>query len=135
MKTRTAFTPEQEASISRIQEESGTTRKNAIRKMRAQERAAGYHNPERKAAKPKRAAKTPVKKLTKKEVSANRSEGLRLFKLAGRPSKADFVAVYGPNGPKWTWEQRAAAGVDAEHFQAALKAKQSHKAQGATAGA
>jgi len=123
MKTRTAFTPEQEASISRIQEESGTTRKNAIRKMRAQERAAGYHNPERKAAKPKRAAKTPVKKLTKKEVSANRSEGLRLFKLAGRPTKQEFIRVYGKRGPSMTWAQREEAGVSAEQFQAALAAK------------
>ena len=46
------------------------------------------------------------------------------FKLAGRPSQQDFVKVYGPNGPKMTWEQRAKAGVPAEKFQAALAAKQ-----------
>jgi hypothetical protein len=34
------------------------------------------------------------------------AEGIRLFKLAGRPSQRDFVKVYGPNGPKMTWEQR-----------------------------
>jgi hypothetical protein len=28
-----------------------------------------------------------------------------------------------PRGPKMTWEQRAKAGVDAEHFQGVLKAK------------
>jgi hypothetical protein len=33
------------------------------------------------------------------------------------------VKVYGPQGPKMTWEQRAKAGVDATHFQAALAAK------------
>ncbi len=42
-----------------------------------------------------------------------------------RPSQQDFVKVYGPKGPKMTWEQRAKAGVPAEKFQAALAAKQS----------
>lgn len=50
----------------------------------------------------------------------NRAEGVRLFALAGRPSKQDFAKVYGPAGPKMTWEQRAKAGVPAEKFQAAL---------------
>jgi hypothetical protein len=31
--------------------------------------------------------------------------------------------VYGPKGPTMTWTQRAAEGVDAKHFQAALAAK------------
>ena len=52
----------------------------------------------------------------------NRAEGIRLFALAGRPSKEDFVKVYGPAGPKMTWEQRAKAGVPAEKFQSALAA-------------
>lgn len=54
-----------------------------------------------------------------------RAEGLRLFRLAGRPSKQEFVKVYGPNGPRMTWTERAEAGVSARKFQAALKAKQS----------
>ena len=54
---------------------------------------------------------------------ANIAEGTRLFALAGRPTKAQFVKVYGPQGPRMTWEQRAKAGVDAKHFQEALKAK------------
>ena len=54
---------------------------------------------------------------------AHIAEGTRLFALAGRPTKAQFVKVYGPQGPKMTWEQRAKAGVDAKHFQAALAAK------------
>jgi hypothetical protein len=54
---------------------------------------------------------------------ANIAEGTRLFALAGRPTKAQFVKVYGPQGPKMTWAQRAKAGVDAKHFQEALKAK------------
>jgi hypothetical protein len=53
-------------------------------------------------------------------VGKSRAEGIRLFTLAGRPSKEDFVKVYGPAGPKMTWEQRAEAGVPAERFQAAL---------------
>jgi len=56
-------------------------------------------------------------------LSAHIAEGTRLFALAGRPTKAQFVKVYGPQGPKMTWEQRAKAGVDAKHFQAALTAK------------
>jgi len=55
----------------------------------------------------------------------SRAKGVRLFALAGRPSKQDFIKVYGENGPKMTWEQRAEAGVPAEKFQAALAAKQS----------
>ena len=53
-------------------------------------------------------------------VGKSRAEGVRLFTLAGRPNKEDFVKVYGPAGPKMTWEQRAKAGVPAEKFQAAL---------------
>ena len=51
------------------------------------------------------------------------AKGTRLYVLAGGPTKAQFVKVYGPQGPKMTWEQRAKAGVDAKHFQEALKAK------------
>jgi hypothetical protein len=54
---------------------------------------------------------------------AHIAEGTRLFALAGRPTKAQFVKVYGPQGPKMTWAQRAEAGVDAKHFQAAMAAK------------
>ena len=63
-----------------------------------------------------------AKAVSKKGTSAgkSRAEGIRLFTLAGRPSKEDFVKVYGPAGPKITWEQRAKAGVPAEKFQAAL---------------
>jgi hypothetical protein len=58
-----------------------------------------------------------------KAARAHIAEGTRLFALAGRPTKAQFVKVYGPQGPKMTWEQRAKTGVDAKHFQDALKAK------------
>jgi hypothetical protein len=58
-----------------------------------------------------------------KAARAHIAEGTRLFALAGRPTKAQFVKVYGPQGPKMTWAQRAKAGVDAKHFQAALAEK------------
>ena len=54
------------------------------------------------------------------------AEGTRLYVLAGRPTKAQFIKVYGPRGPKMTWMQRAEAGVDAKHFQAALAGKTMH---------
>jgi len=34
-----------------------------------------------------------------------------------------FILVYGEKGPQMTWAERAKAGVDAKHFQEALKAK------------
>ena len=75
----------------------------------------------------KRNATKKVKKTAKPKRAQVRSkaiaEGTRLFALAGRPTKAQFVKVYGPQGPKMTWAQRAAAGVEAKHFQAALGAK------------
>jgi hypothetical protein len=58
-----------------------------------------------------------------KAARAHIAEGTRLFALAGRPTKAQFVRVYGPKGPSMTWEQRAKAGVDAKDFQDALKTK------------
>ena len=67
----------------------------------------------RKSAKPKRA------QVRSKAIA----EGTRLFALAGRPTKAQFIKVYGQRGPQMTWAERAKAGVDAKHFQEALKAK------------
>jgi hypothetical protein len=67
----------------------------------------------RKLAKPKRA----------QERSKAIAQGTRLFALAGRPTKSQFIKVYGSKGPKMTWAERAKTGVDAKHFQAALGAK------------
>jgi hypothetical protein len=64
---------------------------------------------------------TPV--VRSSSVRAHIVEGTRLFALAGRPTKEQFIQVYGPKGPKMTWAQRAKAGVDAKHFQEALKVK------------
>jgi hypothetical protein len=76
-------------------------------------------------AKAVKKAKKPAKQtqVRSKSARAHIAEGTRLFALAGRPTKAQFVRVYGPNGPKMTWAQRAKAGVDAKHFQKALQAK------------
>ena len=86
-------------------------------------RPAAKARPKAKARKNAKAATTPIQALPKSVVSQNRSEGLQLFKLAGRPTREQFVLVYGKNGPKMTWDQRAAAGVPAKKFQAALAAK------------
>ncbi len=71
----------------------------------------------KKQAQPKQA------QTSSKAARAHIAEGTRLLALAGRPTKADFIKVYGPKGPNMTWEQRAKAGVDAKHFQEALKGK------------
>jgi len=77
----------------------------------------------RKATRAKKLAKPTRTQVRSKAARAHIAEGTRLFALAGRPTKAQFVKVYGPQGPKMTWEQRAKAGVDAKHFQEALRAK------------
>ncbi len=68
-----------------------------------------------------------AKKSQRPQTSAGkaRAEGLRLFKLAGRPTKEQVVLVYGKRGPVMTCAQRAAAGVPAAKFQATLAAKRS----------
>lgn len=84
-------------------------------------RVAAKPRPKAKAQKNPKAA--TIHPLPKTVVSQNRSEGLRLFKLAGRPTKEQFRLVYGEKGPLMTWDQRAAAGVPASKFQAVLAQK------------
>jgi hypothetical protein len=110
------WTPEQEAEINRVQRTTGVTRKSAIRKMRAAAKVQAK-------VKAQAVKTTPKPQPQQKSAGVNRSEGIRLFKVAGRPTKEQFIAVYGEGGPAMTWEQRAAAGVPAEQFQAALAAK------------
>jgi hypothetical protein len=43
--------------------------------------------------------------------------------LEGFQRNSGFVDILAQERPKMTWVQRAAAGVDAKHFQAALVAK------------
>ena len=73
--------------------------------------------------KTKKQAQPKQSQVRSKSARAHIAEGTRLFALAGRPTKAQFIKVYGPKGPKMTWAQRAEAGVDAKHFQAALAGK------------
>jgi len=87
---------------------------------RKKKNASPQHKATRKGSRAASAEKPQPSKKSTTGAGKNRAEGIRLFALAGRPSKQDFVEVYGPNGPKMTWEQRAAAGVPAEKFQAAL---------------
>jgi hypothetical protein len=78
----------------------------------------------KKVKAPKKATK-PAKQtqVRSKPARSHVAEGARLYAFAGRPTKADFIKVYGAKGPAMTWVQRAKAGVDAKHFQEALKAK------------
>jgi hypothetical protein len=77
----------------------------------------------RAVKKEKKPANVKQAQVRSKTARAHIAEGTRLFVIAGRPTKAQFIKVYGPNGPKMTWAQRAEAGVDAKHFQASLAAK------------
>jgi hypothetical protein len=116
---KSKFTTEQLEVIARIQERDGISRKSAIRKYERQLKAEAGAT--RKAAK---APKQPKAKVAKPKTDAGkaRSAGVQLFVLAGRPTKEQFIAVYGERGPAMTWEQRATLGVDAAHFKQALKA-------------
>lgn len=78
-----------------------------------------------KKTKSTKASKPRASKPSAKSAGANRAEGIRLFKIAGRPTREQFQLVYGERGHLMTWDQRAAAGVPANKFQAALAAKQS----------
>ncbi len=78
-----------------------------------------------KNRKRKPARKTQVKRASAPQ--ARRAEGIRLFNLAGRPTKEQLIIVYGERGPRMTWEERAKAGVPAKKFQGALAYKVSHR--------
>jgi hypothetical protein len=86
-----------------------------------------FRKEETKMKTKKRNATKKIKKTAKPKRAQVRSkaiaEGTRLFALAGRPTKAQFVKVYGVKGPTMTWTQRAAAGVPASKFQAVLAEK------------
>ena len=130
---KSQFTNDQ---INEVMEKRGCTRKAALRWLNRnrEDRPKG-----KAAAAP---AKVDVKKTAandktdavptepKTEAGAARSEGLRLYKLAGRPTKAQFIRVFGKDGAKFTWEQRAkhaelaSAEEAAAQFQSMLAAKQ-----------
>jgi hypothetical protein len=62
-----------------------------------------------KATRAKKLA-TPKQQVRSKAARAHIAEGTRLFALAERPTKAQFIKVYGPQGTAMTWQQRAKAG-------------------------
>ena len=78
------------------------------------------HTLAKKRAKKKVAPSATTTVTRSKATRRNIAEGTRLFALAGRPTKHQFILVYGIRGPRMTWTQRAAAGVPAEEFQEAL---------------
>ena len=129
MAKRITYTEAEQLEIARIQEAFGITRKSAIRKMRSANKKSkkAAKTPDFKsAAANDKTADTPVPTTDAGKV---RSEGLRLYALAGRPTKAQFIRVYGKDGAKWTWEQRAkqaelaSAEEAAKKFQSMLAAK------------
>jgi hypothetical protein len=79
----------------------------------------------RTAPKARRVKTTTKTEPRRTSAGKARAEGIRLFKLAGRPTEEQFILVYGERGPKMTWGERAKAGVPAAKFQAALAAKRS----------
>jgi hypothetical protein len=131
---KTKYTEVEQKQIKEYQEKSGVSRKTAIRhlfktnaprmaKVVDVKSAAANDKPESTPA----PVKEGNKLLSPTERGAARAEGLRLYKLAGRPKKTEFVRVFGKRGPLMTWEQRAAA-VElssaeevAEKFQSLLK--------------
>jgi hypothetical protein len=115
------FSPEA-STIPEVFTTYATGEKNMANKKIRKVGAAAKARPKAKARKNLKTATNQP--LPKSVVSQNRSKGLRMFKLAGRPTTEQFVLVYGENGPKMTWGQRAAAGVPAKKFQDALAAKQ-----------
>jgi hypothetical protein len=65
---------------------------------------------------------TPSNPGTRSDAAkANIKEGLRLHQIAGRPTKAQLILVFGTKGYAMTWAQRTARyGITPETFQAAL---------------
>ena len=120
---KTHFTAQEESDIALIMQETGISRKSAIRKL--QRRAKLAAKEAAKKAKAPKAAK-PKSEAPKTEAGSARAIGIALYKMAGRPSKKDFLHVYGDMGAKWTWEARAkavglpSAEAAAEKFQAML---------------
>jgi hypothetical protein len=116
MAKRKSRTRKNKSDGSRIHKVRGT-RKSSISKMRATAKVRA--KVESQAAK----TKTPAQSRPKSLIATNRSKGIRFYIAAGRPSKQDFITVYGKRGHLMTWTERAKAGITAENFQQALAAK------------
>jgi hypothetical protein len=130
MAKKVAFTETEQSEITRIEQAFGVSRKAAIRKMRSankkQTKKAAKAPDFKSAAANDKATATATPNT---EAGAARSEGLRLYALAGRPTKSQFIRVFGKDGAKWTWQQRAkhaelaSAEEAAKRFQSMLTVK------------
>ena len=98
------FTERELQLINEIQSDRGTTRKSAIRKFEKELKAAKIE-----------AAKAPAPQ-PKTNAGKARAAGRELYNIAGKPTQAQCIAVYGPRAPVLTWAQRAAMGVDAADY-------------------
>ena len=101
------FTDVELEQIKSIQGRLGCSRKTAVKRF-TQSQAAAKADVKRAAANDKPEA-APASTMTPEERGKARAESLRLYKLAGRPSKKDFIVVFGPKGVAWTWKARAKA--------------------------
>jgi hypothetical protein len=64
---------------------------------------------------------TTPKTARSETAKANIKEGLKQHAIAGRPTKAQLILVFGTKGYAMTWAQRTARyGITPETFQAAL---------------
>lgn len=125
MKTKSQFTAAELAEITAIQEKSNITRKAALKKFQksgrkivltatpapvtdVKSRAANDDTEKPEASKTPKKAEAPKPPVPTPAGDA-RKEGIRLFQLAGKPKKEDFIHVYGAMGAKWTWVARAKA--------------------------
>jgi hypothetical protein len=104
---KSKFTEVELEQIKSIQERLSCSRRTAVKKFKQSQAAAKADV--KKAAANDKAEAVPASTMTPEEQGKARAEGLRLYKLAGRPSKKDFIAVFGPKGVAWTWEARAKA--------------------------
>jgi hypothetical protein len=104
---KSKFTEVELEQIRGIQERLGCSRKTAVKKFK-QSQAATKADVKKAAANDKSEASLASTMMPVERGKA-RAEGLRLYKLAGRPTKKDFIAVFGPKGVAWTWEARAKA--------------------------
>jgi hypothetical protein len=132
MKTKSQFTTAELAEITAIQEKSNITRKAAVKKFQKSGRKIvltatpapvtdvkikaanddtnkGEASTAGAAAAPAKAKAAPKPPAPTTPAGDARKEGIRLFQLAGKPKKEDFIHVYGPMGAKWTWVARAKA--------------------------
>jgi hypothetical protein len=111
---KTKYTEVELQTITEIQQSRGISRKSAMRAFEKQRKAATTSVVDSKKAaandKPEVVkVKAVAKTMTPEERGKARAEGLRLFKLAGKPKKAEFVKVFGKKGPAMTWVARAEA--------------------------